>query len=414
MSFLFNLPCCADGLRVRQAPTVSLPPELWFRICDYLTRLDHLSLSTLNQWFRAFARPLIFRDWKVRRTRWSIKGLHHLYHHNLLHFVRSLRITRFRVLLFDWSKLELPGAIYDRLVGFYLLRMPNLETIDFCYDGVSPSPSLFRYIARKSSIRRLGLRDLSIVPLNFWNEVEKLRGSGTMSISGYCNSHPGGTRPFLVTSVNLQSNSSTQFFIAYPSPWLTCLSVNLSVVGSLGNWSLLKDLLKASPYLTDLTVHSPGAVPCPDRLLEPALVPRLQQISLESFDLMVQLKEGRPVRSISIYSPFQSKIGGRMVRFNERVETLNLVLDEAHLHGAAEVIAQSTGVRSLGLSIILSPYSVCCLCRVTSLTLTEPHEGAAWIEYQDTPKNVANLDHPSPIGHSFYLQARINRRDRPE
>jgi hypothetical protein len=36
-----------------------------------------------------------------------------------------------------------PGTIYDRLVGFYRLRMPNLETIDFCYDG--ESTALFRY-----------------------------------------------------------------------------------------------------------------------------------------------------------------------------------------------------------------------------------------------------------------------------
>jgi hypothetical protein len=184
-------------------------------------------------------------------------------------------------------------------------------------------------------------------------------------------------------------------------------------VGGVGNWSLPKDLLKASPHLTDLAVHSPGAFPSSDRPLESGLVPRLQQISLEKFDLMVQLMEGRPVRSISIYSPFQLKTGSRAVLFDERVETLNLTLDEAHPPRVAEVIAHSTGVRSLGLSITLSPYLVCCPCRVTSLTLTEPHEGAPWDEYQDTPENLANFDHSSPVGCSFHLQARINRRDRP-
>lgn len=253
--------------------------------------------------------------------------------------------------------------------------MPNLETVDFCYDGESPSPALFRYIARKSSIRDLRLRDLAVVPLDFWNELEKLRGSDSMSISGFCTANPAGTRPFLVSSINLQSNPSIQFLIAYPLPWITCFSVNL---GFVDNWSLLKDLLKASPRLTDLTVRSCGPIPCPYRLLEPAIVPHLQRISLDDFDLMMQLKEGRPVRSISIYSPLQLNIIGRTVRFGERVETVNLALDEVDLHSAAEVIAQSTGVRSLDLSIILSPSSVCCPCRVTSLTLT-PHAGAAWV-----------------------------------
>ena len=256
--------------------------------------------------------------------------------------------------------------------------MPNLEAVDFCYDGESPSPALFRNIARKSSIRQLGLRELATVPSNFWDELGKPRGSDSMSISGFCTASPRDTRPFLVTSVNLQSNPSMQIFIAYPSPWLTCLSVNLEVVEGVGNWSLLKDLLKASPHLTDLTVHSHS--PYPYQPLEPALVPHLQRISLDNFDLMMQLKEGRPVRSISIYSPFQLKIGGKTVRFDEKVETLNLTLDEVHMHRAAEVIAQSTGVRSLDLSIRLSPYSVCCPCRAISLTLTR-HEGAAWVEH---------------------------------
>ncbi len=256
--------------------------------------------------------------------------------------------------------------------------MPNLETVDFFYDGESPSRVLFRNIAGKSSIQQLRLRELAIVPLNFWDELGKLRGSDSMSISGFCSAHPRGTRPFLVTSVNLQSNPSIQFFIAYPPPWLTCLSVNLEVAGNIGNWGLLKDLLKSSPHLTDLTVHSHSSYPY--QLLEPALVPHLQRISLNNFDLMVQLKEGRPVRSISIYSPFQLKIRGKAIRFDERVETLNLTLNEVQLHRAAEVIAQSTGVRSLDLSILLSPYSVCWPCRVTSLTLT-PHEGAAWTEH---------------------------------
>ena len=258
--------------------------------------------------------------------------------------------------------------------------MPNLETVDFCYDGESPSPAIFRYIARKSSIRDLRLRELATVPLDFWNEVGKLRGSDSMSISGFCTTHPGGTRPFLVSSVNLQSNPSIQFFIVYPSPWLTCLSVNLGVVEDVDNWSLLKDLLKASPHLTDLTVRSSSPILCPYGLLEPALIPHLQRISVDDFGLMVQLKEGRPVRSISIYSPLQLNKIGRIIRFDERVETLNLTLDEVHLHGMAEVIAQSTGVRSLDLSIILSPHSVRCPCRVTSLTLT-PHEGPAWVEH---------------------------------
>ena len=314
----------------------------------------------------------------MHQTRRSIRGLHHLHHRDLLRFVRSLRITRFRVLIFEWSKLPLSGAIYDRLVSFYLLRMPNLETVDFCYDGESPSPALFRNIARKSSIRQLGLRDLAIVPLNFWDELGKLRESDSISISGFCTARPRGTRPFLAKSVNLQSNPSVHFFIAHPSPWLTCLSVNLDVVEDVGNWSLLKDLLKASPHLTDLTVHSHSSNPY--QFLEPALVPHLQRISLDDFDLMVQLKEGRPVRSISIYSPIQLKIRGKTVQFDERVETLNLTLDEVHLHRVAEVIAQSTGVRSLDLSIILSPHSVCFRCRVTLPTLTPP-EGAAWVEH---------------------------------
>src|SRR5258706_15506601 len=61
-------------------------------------------------------------------------------------------------------KLLLSGAIYDRLVGFYLRRMPNLETVDFFYDGESPSRVLFRNIAGKSSIQQLRLRELAIVP----------------------------------------------------------------------------------------------------------------------------------------------------------------------------------------------------------------------------------------------------------
>jgi len=340
-------------------------------------------------------------------------GLHHLYHHNLLQFVRSLRIIWSRAFSIEWGKPQLLATIYDRLVGFYLLHMPNLETVDFCYTGEGPPPALFRYIARNSSIRRLIVRELSTVPPNFWSELGKLRGSDAMSISGFCTADPGGTRPFLVTSVHLQSNPSVQFFIAYPSPWLTCLSVNLEVVEGVGNWSLLKDLLKASPHLTDLTVHSPSHIPCPDRLLEPALVPHLRRIMVENFNLMVQLKEGRPIRSITLYSLFQLDIRSRMVRFDESVETLRLTLDETHLQRAAEVIAQSTGVRSLHLSIILSPYSVCWPCRVVSLTLTEPHEGSAWVGYQGTPENLANLNYPSPLGRPFQLQVGINHRDRP-
>ena len=282
--------------------------------------------------------------------------------------------------MFAWNKAPFSGTIYDRLVGFYLLRMPNLETVDFFYDRESPSPALFQYIARKGSIRDLRLRELALVPLDFWNEVGKLRGSDSMSISGFCTAHPRSTRPFLVSSVDLQSNLSMQFFIAYPSPWLTCLSVNLAVVGDEDNWSLLKDLLKASPHLIDLTVRSPISIPSHYRLLEPALVPHLQRISLDDFDLMVQLKEGRPIRSISIYSFLQLSIRGRTVQFDEGVETLKLRLDEIHLQSTAEVIAQSTGIRSLDLSIILSPYSVCCPCRVASLTLT-PHKGEAWVEH---------------------------------
>ena len=197
-------------------------------------------------------------------------SLYHLHHHNLLQFVRSLRITRFRV---PTIQLRLPGFIYDRLVGFYLLRMPNLENVDVFYDRERPSPALFRNIARKSSIRRLELRELSIVPPNFWDEVQKLRRSDTMFISGFCMTHLQGSRPLLVTSVDLQTSPSLQFFIAHPSPWLTCLSVNLDVVGNEGNWSQLKALLKASPHLTDLTIRSPSYTSCPDRFLEPALVP---------------------------------------------------------------------------------------------------------------------------------------------
>ena len=43
-----------------------------------------------------------------------------------------------------------------------------------------------------------------------------------------------------------------------------------------------------------------------------------------------------------------------MVLFDERVETLNFTLDDAHLHRVAEVIAYFTGAPSLGLSIIPS------------------------------------------------------------
>ena len=295
--------------------------------------------------------------------------LHNLYHQNLLQFVRSLRITRCRVSLFEWG--QLPGIIYDRLVGFYLLRMPNLENVDFCYCEESPSPALFRYIARKSSIRQLELRELALVPLNFWDELRRLRGSGAMSISGFCTAHPRGTGPFLVTSVDLRTSPSLQFFVAYPSPSLTSLSVNIR--GEVGNWSLLKALLKASPHLVDITVHSPGSVSCPDRLLDPTLVPHLQRITCSNIDLMVQMKEGRPVRSITLYSLFQSEVRGRVVQFNERVESLNLALDEINLDGTADVIAQATGVRVLELSIALYPYSVCYPCTVISLTLTEPH-----------------------------------------
>jgi len=204
---------------------------------------------------------------------------------------------------------------------------------------------LFRYIAHKSSIRRLMLSDLPTVPLSVWKHLGKLRESDAMSISGFCDAH------------NL-NYPSVQSFIAHPSPWLTCLSVRLEVVWGVSNWGLLKGLLEASPHLTDLTVHSPDAFPCPRRLLGPALVPRLQQISLDNFDLMIQLKEGRPIRSISIYSRIQLEMRGRTVLFDQRVETLNLTLKEVHLHRVAEVVAHSTGVRSLGLSITSSA-SVC-------------------------------------------------------
>ena len=292
-------------------------------------------------------------------------GLHYLYRHNHLQFIRNLQITRFRVSIFD--QLPLPSMIYDRLVGFYLLRMPNLENLDFYYGQESPSSALFRNIVRKSSIRRLELRELALVPLSFWDELRELRGSDAMYISGSCIAHrkrPPGTRPLLVTSVDLRNNPSVQFFIAYPSPWLTCLSVNIEFMGNVGNWSLLKALLKASPHLTDLTVRSPSSIPCPDRLFEPALVPHLQRITCENFDLMVQLKEGRPIRSITLYSLFRLDVGGRVVRFDERVESLKLLLDEEHLDRTAEVLAQSMGIRSLNLSITLHPCSVCYSCRV--------------------------------------------------
>src|SRR5258706_4330503 len=113
--------------------------------------------------------------------------------------------------------------------------MANLETVDFCYHGESPSPTLLRYIARKSSIRRQRLRELTIVPLNFWSDLGKLRGSDAVSISGLCTARPGSTRPRLVTSVNFQSNSSVQFFVAYPSPWLACLLIDLEVLEGEGN-----------------------------------------------------------------------------------------------------------------------------------------------------------------------------------
>jgi hypothetical protein len=293
-------------------------------------------------------------------------SLDRLYRHNLLQFVRSLQITRSRVSIL--SQLQFLSIIYDRLVGFYLLRMPNLEHVDFYYGHQSPSPALFRDIARKSSIRRLKLTELALVPVNFWDELQKLRRSDTMFVSGSCIAYPKpprGTRPLLVTSVDLQNTPSVQFFIAYPPPRLTCLSVDLELVGIVGNWRLLKALLKASPHLTDLTVRSPRSISCPDRLLEAALVPHLQQIICENFDLMVQLKEGRPIRSITLYSPFQLEIGDRTVRFDERVESLSLVLDERLLDRAAEVIAQSTGVRSLNLWMNLDPHSVGCPYRVT-------------------------------------------------
>ena len=146
------------------------------------------------------------------------------------------------------------------------------------------------------------------MPLNFWNELVKLRGSGAMSISGFCTAHPGSTRPLLVTSVNLQGKPSVQFFVAYHSPWLTCLLINLEVLEGEGNYSLLKDLLKASPHSTALITHSLGSIPCSDRLLELVLVPHLQRISLDNFGVLAQLKKGRPVRPIYLYIvPFKYK-----------------------------------------------------------------------------------------------------------
>lgn len=250
--------------------------------------------------------------------------LHNLYHQNLLRFVRSLRITRYQVSLFGWRH-QLPGAIYDRLISFYLLRMPNLENVDFCYSKESPSPALFRCIAHKSSIRQLKLGELALIPLNFWEELQKLRRSDAMSISGYCMAPPRGTVPFLVTSVDLRINPSVQFFTAYPSPSLTCLSVNIEVVRNVGNWSLLKGLLMASPHLVDITVHLPSSISCPDQLLEPTLVPRLQRITFENTDHMMQIKEGRPIRSITLYSVLQLEIRGRAVHFDKKVESLTSV-----------------------------------------------------------------------------------------
>ena len=285
--------------------------------------------------------------------------LHNLYRQNFLQFVRNLQITRYRVSLLEWVQQQLPGIIYDRLVGFYLLRMPNLENVDFCYSEESLSPALFRYIACESSIRQLRLRELALVPLNFWDELRRLRRSDAMAISGFCMAQPRGTGPFLVTSVDLRTNPSVQFFTAHPPPSLTRLSVNVEVVENVGNWGLLKALLRALPHLVDITVHCPDSIPCPDRLLEPTVVPRLQRITCGNTDLMVQIKEGRPIRSITLYSLFQLEIRGRAVQFDERVESLGLALGETYLDRAADVIAQSTGVRSLDLSIALYPYSVC-------------------------------------------------------
>src|SRR5258706_2416692 len=76
-------------------------------------RLYGLS-QTLKPSFAINSQPMVsclrvtphFQVLECPPNQWGIIGLYHLHHRNLLRFVRSLRITRFWVLIFERSKLH--------------------------------------------------------------------------------------------------------------------------------------------------------------------------------------------------------------------------------------------------------------------------------------------------------------------
>ena len=95
--------------------------------------------------------------------------------------------------------------------------MPNLENVELYHGEEGLSSALFQDIVHKGSIRRLDLGELAFVPLDFWDKLQKVGSSDTISVSGFCSAYakrPRCTRPMLVTSVDLHNSTSVQFFIA--------------------------------------------------------------------------------------------------------------------------------------------------------------------------------------------------------